>query len=351
MRASIADHGKSPSVPPFQRGRLTIYCCCIVEILSFADAGFAAQAQTPPASITIAYTSTSPQYAPAWIAKETGIFRKYGVNAQLVYMRGGVLATQALLSNDVNFINAGGGGVVEAVLAGAEIFIVAAPINQEPQVLVARREIKEIAQLRGKKVAVNSLAGPAILTMKIILAASGLDPERDVSYLATGPTASRYTALQMGQVDATPLTPPFTLAARRAGYTFFENAPGLKDAEMPNAALITSRKYFDAEPLVSEAVIKSIIEGIHFYKTEKVRTPAILKKYMKIESAEDLQESYSFYVKLLNEKPYPSARSIQTFLDWSKRPEARKASPGQFINTKIVERLDKQGFIDGLYRK
>lgn len=312
---------------------------------------FAAQSPSQLANVTIAYTSISPQYSPAWIAKETGIFRKYGINAQLVYMRGGILATQALVSNDVNFINAGGGGVVDAVLGGAEIFIVAAPINQEPQVLVAKREIKEIAQLKGKKVAVNSLAGPAILTMKIVLAASGLDPERDVSYLATGPTASRYTALQLGQVDAAPLTPPFTLAARRAGYTFFENAPGLKDAEMPNAALITSKKFFDAEPVVTEAVIKSIIEGIHFYKTEKVRTLAILKKYMKIESAEDLEESYSFYVKLLNAKPYPSAKGIQTILDWSKRADARRATPGQFINTKIVEKLDKQGFIDGLYRK
>ena len=322
-----------------------------VFVLLATGVTFAAQPPSQLANVTIAYTSISPQYSPAWIAKETGIFRKYGINAQLVYMRGGILATQALVSNDVNFINAGGGGVVDAVLGGAEIFIVAAPINQEPQVLVAEREIKEIAQLKGKKVAVNSLAGPAILTMKIILAAAGLDPERDVSYLATGPTASRYTALQLGQVDAAPLTPPFTLAARRAGYTFFENAPGLKDAEMPNAALITSKKFFDAEPVVTEAVIKSIIEGIHFYKTEKVRTPAILKKYMKIESAEDLQESYSFYVKLLNEKPYPSAKGIQTILDWSKRADARKATPGQFINTKIVEKLDKQGFIDSLYRK
>ena len=99
---------------------------------------------------SIAYTSISPQYAPVWIAKEAGFLKKNGINAQLVYMRGGVVATQALVSNDVNFINAGGGGVVDAVLGGADIFIVASPINQEPQVLVTRREIKDLAQLKGK---------------------------------------------------------------------------------------------------------------------------------------------------------------------------------------------------------
>lgn len=84
----------------------------------------ATQIQAQLANVTIAYTSISPQYAPVWIAKEAGFFKNNGINAQLVYMRGGILATQALVSNDVNFISAGGGGVVDAVLGGAEIFIV-----------------------------------------------------------------------------------------------------------------------------------------------------------------------------------------------------------------------------------
>ena len=322
----------------------------IIYLLS-ESVTFAAQTQAPLANITIAYTSISPQYSPVWIAKEAGFFRNNGINAQLVYMRGGIIATQALVSNDVNFISAGGGGVVDAVLGGAEIFIVASPINQEPQVLVAKKEIKEISQLKGKKLGVNSLAGPSLLSLKMILAAAGLDPDRDVSYLVVGPSSSRYGALQLGQVDATTLTSPFTSAARKAGYTFIENPPGMKEAELPNAALVTSRKFLESEPATTEMVVKSVIEGIHFYKTEKVKTPAILKKYMKLENIEELQETYNFYVKMLAEKPYPSAKGIQTILDWSKRADARRANPGQFIHTKIVEKLDKQGFIDGLYKK
>ena len=319
-------------------------------VLCWLCRGAVFAAQERPANVTIAYTSISPQYAPVWIVKEAGFFKKNGVNAQLVYMRGGVVATQALVSNDVSFINAGGGGVVDAVLGGANIVMVACPIAQEPQVLVTKREIKDLSQLKGKKFAVNSLAGPAMLSLKIMLAAAGLDTERDVSYLAVGPSSSRFGALQLGQVDATTLAPPFTFAARKAGYTFFEDLPGMKESELPNAALASTRKFSEAEPLVTEMVIKSVIEGIHFYKTEKVKTPAILKKYMKLENSDELQEAYQFYVKLLAEKPYPSARGIQTILDWSKRGDARKAKRAQFIQSKFVEKLDKQGFIDGLYR-
>ena len=331
------------------RGQMSSRLALAVFLLA-AHAALAAQ-DGQLANVTIAYTSISPQYAPVWIAKEAGFFRKNGVNAQLVYMRGGVIATQALVSDDVNFINAGGGGVVDAVLGGADIFMIASPINQEPQVLVAKKEIKDIRQLRGKRLAVNSLAGPAMLSLKMILAASGLDPERDVTYLATGPSANRYGALQLGQVEAATLAPPFTFSARKAGYTFFEDLPATKQAELPNAALATSQRFADAEPWATEMVVKSVIEGIHFYKTEKRKTVAILKQYMKMQDGEELDETYRFYVKLFAEKPYPSGKGIQTILDWSKRGDARKAAPVQFMQTKFIEKLDKQGFIDALYKK
>ena len=217
--------------------------------------------------------------------------------------------------------------------------------------LVTRKEIREAAQLRGKKIAVNSLAGPAVLSLKIILTALGLDPDKDVGFLVTGPSVNRLAALKAGIVDGTPLAPPFTLVARKAGYNFFENIPALKDAELPNAAIITSRKYFYTEPAVAERVIKSMIEGIHFYKTESSKSIAVLKKYMKLEGVEEMEETYLHYAKLLAEKPYPTVKGIQTILDWSKRPDARRASPSQFMEPKIVEKLDKQGFIDSLYRK
>ena len=189
------------------------------------------------------------------------------------------------------------------------------------------------------------------MSLKMILAALGLDPDKDVSFLVTGPSANRFAALSAGMVDATSLAPPFTLAARKAGYNFFDNVPGLKEAELPNAAMITSRKVFEAQPVVTEMVVKSMIEGIHFYKTEKTKTIGILKKYMRIENAEEMEETYNYYAKLILEKPYPTAKSIQTILDWSKRPDARKANPAQFIQPKIVEKLDRQAFIDSLYKR
>ncbi len=297
--------------------------------------------------VAIAYTSISPSYAPAWIAKEMKIFDKNGINADVVYMRGAVVATQALVGGNVGFIAAGVGAAVDATLAGADLVVIASPSIGSETILVARKGIASPADLKGKKVAVGSLAGPALLTLKIILKSVGLNSE-DVNYIVTGPTAARYAALNSGAVDATLLSPPFTLYAKKAGYTLFDNIAAMKEIEFANASIITTRKFAQQEPATVTAVIKSIVEALHVYRTDSAATLPILREYLKIQNDEELQYTYKFYN--LVEKPYPSIKSVKLFLDWSKYPKAKSADPKQFVDPSYVEKLDRQGFIDSLYK-
>jgi ABC-type nitrate/sulfonate/bicarbonate transport system substrate-binding protein len=323
----------------------TLFFLLSFFLLMFQPA--AAEVKTQSRRVVMAYTSISPSYAPAWIAKEMKIFDKNGISAEVVYARGGVLATQALVGGDVNFIVAGVGAAVDATLAGADLVVVASPSIGSETILVARKGITSPADLKGKKVAVGSLAGPALLTLKIILKSFGLNSE-DVSYIVTGPTAPRYAALNSGVVDATLLTPPFTLYAKKAGYTLFDNIAAVKEIEFANASIITTRKFTQQEPAVVEAVVKSIIEGLHVYKTNAAETLPILRKYLKIQNTDELQYVYKFYD--LVAKPHPSIKSVKLFLDWSKFPKAKIADPKQFVDPSFVEKLDRQGFIDSLYK-
>jgi ABC-type nitrate/sulfonate/bicarbonate transport system substrate-binding protein len=310
----------------------------------------AAEVRAPARRVVMAYTSISPQYAPAWIAKEMKIFDKHGISAELVYVRGGIEATQALVGGDVSFINAGVGAVVDATLAGADLIVLASPSVRAETILVAKKEITSPAALKGKKVAVGSLAGPAMLTLKMILKINGLNPDRDVNYIVTGPTGPRYAALNSGVVDATLLTPPFTLYAKKAGYMLFDNIAALKEIEIANASIISTRKFAQQEPAVVERVVKSIIEGLHVYKTNAPEALPVLKKYLRIQNSEELEYVYQFYSNSMVEKPYPSTKSVQLFLDWSKHPRAKTADPKHFIDAGFVGKLDRQGFIDSLYK-
>lgn len=309
-------------------------------------------AQSPRVRFVLAYSSLATQYAPVWIAKDAGYFDRNGLSVELVLVRGGIVATQALISGETRFISSGGGALVDAVFAGADTVALASPTTQSDGVLVTKKEITRLPQLRGKTIAVNSIVGPAMIALKIILKSANLDPERDVKYLPVGSSGSRMAALKSGNVDGAVITPPFTLHARRGGYNFFDNAavPALAGIHMPNATIIGRRKSIDAEPQITESFVKSVIEAIHFIKKNKARTMAILGKYQRLENSEEIEETYSQYVEGFAEKPFPSAEAIRTVLDASRRPEAKTADPALFIDGRFVSKLDKQGFIDSLYK-
>ena len=230
--------------------------------------------------VIIGYANFSPTYAPVWVAKEIGFFDKYNVNADIIFIRGGAMGTQALVSRSFDVIIAGGVAAIEAALAGAELVIVAVPANRMDQAFVARKEITHPAQLKGKKIAVNSLVGSAILAIKIMLQALGINPEKEVTYVTSGDAATRLAALQAGLVDATGLSPPFTLAAKRAGFNVFDSIPALDSLEYPSASLIARQESVRKDPLMLDRITRSLIEAVHFFKTRKTESKRILQKYM-----------------------------------------------------------------------
>ena len=310
----------------------------------------AGRSNAQSSKVIIGYANFSPTYAPIWVAKETGFFDKYSLNADLIFIRGGAMATQALVSRSFDFIIAGGVAAIEAALAGAEIVIVAVPANRMDQVLVARNEISHPSQLKGKKIAVNSLVGSAILAIKIMLQAVGLNPEKDVIYVTSGDPATRVAALQSGLVDATGLSPPFTLTARRAGFNVFDAIPALESLEYPSASLIARQESVRKDPVTLDKLTRSIIEAVHFFKTRKTETKKVLQKYMRLQNPDELEEAYAVLSARLIDRPLPTIQSVKTILEWSRHPKAKIADPAQFIAPQFVEKLDKEGFIGSVLR-
>lgn len=311
----------------------------VVGVLFFAGA----TAQTN--KVVIGYANFSPTYASVWVAKEMGFFEKHNLNVDIIFIRGGAMGTQALVSRSFDFIVAGGVAAVEAALSGAEIVIVAVPSNRMDQVLVARKEISQPVQLKGKRIAVNSLVGSAILAIKIMVQALGLNPDKDVTYVTSGDPATRLAALQSGLVEATGLSPPFTLTAKHAGFNVFDSIPALENLEYPSASLIVRQESVRKDPLLIDKVTRSIIEAVHFFKTRKSESKRILQKYLRLQNPDELEEAYVLLSARFIDKPYPTIQSVKTILDWSRHPKAKTADPAQFIAPQFVEKLDKEGFI------
>ena len=290
----------------------------------------------------IGYTTISFSRAPVWIANDLRLYQKNNLDAEAVFLRGGIVGTQALIGGSASFIASSGSAAVEAILSGADLVILAGYSNLLDQVLVTKKEIKQPGQLKGAKIGLNSLSGGSILAVKIILSALGVDSDKEVTYFALGDPASRLTALKIGIIDATVFTTPFNSIARRAGYNVFDDIPSLRNIDYPADSIIASREFVRREPQVTESVIRSITEAILFFKSNKNQSLAIMAKYLRGLSSEDLAEAYQRYFVGFQDKPYPSVQGVKTVLQWSKHPKAKDAVAARFVERKFVETVEKQ---------
>lgn len=290
--------------------------------------GFPLTAGAQLRKINIAYTATSPYQAVLIVAQEVGLFKKHNLDPTLVFTTGGSLGIQAMIGGDVAMTLSDGSSSVLSKLAGVDILVIASLLNTFPYSLISLPEIKKVDQLKGAKIAVSRFGSATDLSVKMALAKVGLNAEKDVTLLQIGAQTARYVALQSRNVQATIITPPFTLTARKAG---MQTLIDMAELNIPFqlTALLALRPYLKNNPEMVLAVIRTLSEAIHFYKREKETTIKILGKYLKTDDREALEETHrEIAVKSMPEKPYPTLPGIKTILDETalRNPKAKGSS-------------------------
>jgi len=327
--------------------RVTIVCLVYVLLTLTGSAG--AQLR----KLNIAYTATSPYQAALIIAQQTGIFKKHGLDPSLILTAGGSLGFQAMMGGDVAMVMADGSAAVNSNLAGADVVIIASLLNTFPYSLISVPEIKKVDQLVGGKVAISRFGSATDMSVRMSLAKVGLNPDKDVTILQIGTQTQRFAALQTKNVQATIITPPFTLTARKLGYNTLIDMAQL-NIPFLLTALLTRKSFIKAQRDTVASVVAALADAVHFYKREKEPTIKILSKYLQTTDREALEETYKeIALKVLPEKPYPTLPGIQTILDElaPKNPKAKNSKPEDFVDMSFVKKLDDDGYFERLYKR
>jgi NitT/TauT family transport system substrate-binding protein len=310
-------------------------------------------AAQPLKKLNLSYTATSPYQAVVIIAQQAGIFRKYGLDVTLIFMAGGSLGISAMMSGEVPITQADGSASVGASVAGVDVVMFGSFLNTFPYSLVSLPEIKSVEQLKGTKIAISRFGSATDLSVKMALAKVGLNADKDVTLLQIGAQTARAAALQSKNVQATIITPPFTLTARKLGYNTLIDMAQL-NIPYQLTALVTSRAYIKTHHDIISAVIRASSEAIHFYKTQKEPSLKILSKYLQTTDREALEETYrEVSLKAVPDKPYPTLAGVQTIIDElsAKNPKLKNAKPEEFVDMTFVKQLDDEKFFDKLYKK
>ncbi|MBI3015349.1 MAG: ABC transporter substrate-binding protein [Candidatus Tectomicrobia bacterium] len=309
--------------------------------------GSQAQGRYP---LRFAWNAVNGGYGPVWLLKDGKFLEKNGIDVEFTFIEGDQKSIQALVGGSMDIVTLSGAALINANLAGADSVSVAGHVNTMPYSFVTTAEVKEPKDLKGKKAGVSSFGSTSDTAVRFALQRLGLTPEKDVAVIVIGGESTRFAAMKAGGIQGTVISPPWTLTARKLGYNLLADLSAL-GLEYPHSLIASRKSFIKEKPEVVRAFVRAWVESIAYFKQNPTQGVEILGKYMKLNDAEALRESYEGFVKLIPNKPYITEKAFQTLLDLiaGKNPKAAAAKPEQFMDLSFVREIDRSGAIDKLY--
>ena len=326
--------------------KLLMFACVLVFPLDWTSA----QAQ-PLRKIRIGYPSISSRQAQLWIAKDEGIFRKHGLDVELIFLRGGQVAIQALTGGDPPLVTIG--NVIIANLQGHDIVLVGSVENSYDQSVFARPgTMSRMEQLKGKRFGISGFGSATHNAALILFKKFNLEPTKDVAFVPTGTGPERLAAMSSARIDATFFNPSEVPQALKAGFVEIIQMADI-GFEVQGSGLATSRSYIKANREIVKSALKAYVEGIYYVFTNKGATIKSLTRYMRTDDQDVLDYSYEHYLKRTPKKPYPTMKGIQNLVDMSapQIPQAKTTKPEQFVDLSFLQELEKEGFFEELGKR
>jgi NitT/TauT family transport system substrate-binding protein len=311
-----------------------------------------AQVRSAPEKVRVVYSAIGASQSTLWVPHEAGIFRKNGVEVELLYVGGGSRASQVLVSGDVAVGVFSGATVVSANLAGGDLAIIAAGTDVLPFILVAHPDVKRVEELRGKKIGITRFGSTTDFALRFVANKWGLRPESDFAVLQLGGQPEMMAGLTSGGVQAAMLNAEFAILAKRDGYRQLVDVASL-GLPFPTGTLNTSRAYIRKNEDVVRRLVRGYVEGIHFAKNRRDFSVSVLSKYLKNQDLAYLNAVYDMYIQQFIPKiPNPSLDAVRTVLKQlgEKDQKARTASPQQFVEPRFMLELEKEGFVQQLWK-
>ena len=313
------------------------------------------RAQLPSAaaleSIVIAYPTTSSQFAPLWFARDVGLYEKYGLDGQLVFIQGGSILLQAMLAGQAHAAQNGIAETMVAVLRGGDVKILGVTSNIFPYTLIAGKGVKNSKDLIGGRIAVNRVGGDvSVIASRVALRNLGLNPDKDVTMLQVGGSPQRLAALQSGAVQGAALDFMSGLRLSKQGYTVLAQV----SLNYPYLGPVVSGRFLREKPAAAEAFVKAYVESIARFKRNREEAIKALARYMKSDETDVLNKAYDFIAnEFYTENLEPDPKSFQELVDEvsAREPSAKNATIPQVFDLTITRKLEKEGFFKTVFKR
>jgi len=298
----------------------------------------AAQAQT---RMTVAYSSIGPMAAGVWMAKESGAFEKYGLQADIILITSGPVAVQALIGGDLQVVSAASNAVINAVLNGAPIIAVGGTANRPYHRLFVQPDINRMEDLRGKALGVTRFGSITDNLTRILLRKHGLEGAVNVRQM--GGTIEVAAAFQ-NRLIAGAVTSELRVSSPP------KILMRLVDMGVPYSMnmIAVQKEYYRRNPEATENMVRAYVDGLAFMHRNKERALKIIAKYSRLADAKSIEEFYSDAVTYLDRVPRAEPEAVQTILEFM----GKKGVPVEtFQDNAVVDKLGREGFFEKIFKK
>jgi ABC-type nitrate/sulfonate/bicarbonate transport system substrate-binding protein len=300
-------------------------------------------------------SSVSALHSAVWIAEQKGLFRKHGIEAEVIVTgQGATAGISALLANDIQMTSSAGDALVSAALHGGETVMVAGVVNKGLQRIMVRPEIKTPAELKGKRVGVTRIGAVSHSVLLMILRRWNMTPT-DIQIMQVGSSPNMLASMEKGGLDAAVITIPSMFVAEDRGYKVLLDLADT-DIYYLQTMIATTRGYIKGNRDKVSRFLKGYLEGIAFFKQNRKEGLEVVKKKLRIsaEGERNLERSFDLLsAKYYEEMPYPSLRGVETVIGFLERdnPKAKGADPKSFVDDSLLREIDASGFVKGLYQR
>lgn len=320
-------------------------CILAISVLFVHSEGMAAD------KLVGLYSARVMSQSMPWIAQEAGLFKKYDLDLQLVYVAGGPPAAAAVLAGDTEVMLVGGVSIIRPFVQGnRDLVFIGSIKNILTHSILAKPEIKKPENLKGKRIGVTRIGSNPHYFAVQALRHFGLDGARDVAFLQTGGAPETLAALVSGGIDAGILTSPTDAQAIGLGYHYVVYGPDLR---IPYAATTfnTRRSLIAKRSQVVGRFMRAMAESAKILHTDKEFTYKVLGKHLRLEDRKILEASYNAEIKALEPRLVIRTDALQAILDEIAPADARakKVKAQELIDSRFLDEMERSGFFDQLW--
>jgi NitT/TauT family transport system substrate-binding protein len=298
----------------------------------------------------VGFPSLATGFAPSWVAADKGIWRKHGIDVELIFLRGGSRTVSALIGGSVDFIIGSDLGITTAILQGAALTRVGVTTNTLGYSMVSQPAIKSVRDLKGKVIGITPGRDAAYARVVKLLRDSGMDPNKDVSYLSVGDggPAARVAALSSGVIHATMFTPPSDMISEKAGMRILTKI----DVANIGGGLNTSTAVLQKSRPQLLRFLRGYMEAIQYMKSHKDESLKIFSMYVRNPDLTIMAYLYEEIASRVEPGLRPQSDAVRAMLDLAAQdfPQAKRLTEKDNWDLSLINEIHKSGFIDQLYR-